>query len=246
VFVDDNPVELAEVSLALPAVRCVAFPVGDDALPRFCHDLSRLFARSTITPEDRERTTLYRRRLEGMAPSTLEGADLSRFLQDLGMKLTIHDRSRGDRTRALQLINKTNQFNLNGIRVSDEELERILSAGGRLYGASLADRTGDHGEILACLIDGGVISALVMSCRVFQRRVEYAFLAWLAGQPHPPTALRWAHTPRNEPFAQFVRELAGSVNGDGLVPLDLPWIRQSYASDERLFSLDLPQLVPAG
>jgi FkbH-like protein len=212
VFVDNNPVELAEVSLALPAVRCVLFPQQAEGLTAFLSELASLFGRHEVTAEDRDRTELYRRRLEGLMPIALSGADISRYLSDLGMTLTLHDRSHGDRTRAVQLINKTNQFNLNGRRVTEQEVTAVLDAGGRLYSASLSDRSGNHGEILSCLVGAdGVITAFVMSCRVFQRRAEHAFLAWLASQPHPPVGMNWATTPRNEPFAQFLRELTGAA-----------------------------------
>lgn len=237
VFVDDNPVEVAEVSLALPDVRCVTFPQHDDELVAFLDDLASLFPHREITAEDRGRTDLYRRRLEGFVAADLQGADLTRFLQDLKMTLTIHDRGRGDRTRALQLINKTNQFNLNGRRLTDEQLRANLDAGGRLFGATLADRTGDHGEILACLVaQDGTIESFVMSCRVFQRRVEYAFLAWLMAQPNPPTGLQWASTPRNAPFQQFLREVAGA-NGAGLVRLDPAAVGARYVGDLALFTV---------
>jgi FkbH-like protein len=209
VFVDDNPVELAEVALALPAVQCVAFPKAD-GLPAMLSELATLFHRETVTDEDRERTALYRRRLEGLVPSELRGADISAFLRDLGMTLVIHDRSQGDRKRAVQLINKTNQFNLNGRRVTDQEVSTVLASGGRLYTAALNDRTGAHGEILSCLVDkDGLIVSFVMSCRVFQRRVEHAFLAWLVSQPDPPSAMSWVSTARNEPFARFLEEVRG-------------------------------------
>ena len=239
VFVDDNPVELAEVSLALPQVRCMTFPQHDEDLAAFLGELASLNQRREITAEDRERTEMYRRRLEGMVPSDLQGADLTRFLQDLKMTLTIHDRVRGDRTRAVQLINKTNQFNLNGCRVSDDDVRVILDAGGHLFGATLDDRTGSHGEILACLVaQDRTITSFVMSCRVFQRRVEYAFLAWLAAQPHPPIGLRWASTPRNAPFLQFLREITGPPNGDGLIPLDPTTVTACCARDLELFAID--------
>jgi FkbH-like protein len=238
VFVDDNPVELAEVALALPDVRCLAFPPHDNAFPGFLDEVARLFPHRQLTAEDRERTELYRRRLEGMVPSELHGADLTRFLQELQMTLTIHNRGRGDRSRAVQLINKTNQFNLNGRRVSDEEVRAMLDAGGRLFSAALADRTGTQGEILACLVTSdGAITSLVMSCRVFQRRVEYAFLAWLATQPSPPGGARWASTPRNTPFRQFLSEVAGPLNGDGFVALDPAGIARRYARDLDLFTV---------
>jgi FkbH-like protein len=239
VFVDDNVVELTEVSLALPMVRCLTFPRNADGLVGFLSELASLFARREVTAEDRERTELYRRRLEGLAPSELSGADITSFLKDLSMTLTLHDRSQGDRTRAVQLINKTNQFNLNGRRVTDPEIAAVLAAGGRLYTASLSDRSGNHGEILSCLVGpDGVITALVMSCRVFQRRVEHGFLAWLAGQPEPPVGMTWASTPRNEPFAQFLKELTGEkAPSEGRVNIVSDDIRERFASDIDLFKI---------
>ena len=157
------------------------------------------------------------------------------------MTLTIHDRARGDRARAVQLINKTNQFNLNGRRLTDEQVRATLDAGGRLFGATLADRTGDHGEILACLVaPDGTIESLVMSCRVFQRRVEYAFLAWLVAQPNPPTGFRWASTARNAPFQQFLSQVAGPLNGAGVVRLEPASVAARHASDVALFALHQP------
>ena len=238
VFVDDNPVELAEVSQVLPAVHCLAFPRQDGDLATFLDDLAALFPHRDVTAEDRARTELYRRRVEGMAPSDLAGADLTHFLRDLRMTLTIHDRSEGERGRAVQLINKTNQFNLNGSRVTDDEVAGVLRNGGRLLSASLRDRSGDQGEILACLVTAdGAITALVLSCRVFQRRVEYAFLAWLVTQPSPPRGFHWASTPRNAPFQQFLGDVAGPVNGPGFVHLDPATVAVRYAPDLELFSI---------
>jgi FkbH-like protein len=238
VFVDDNPLELAEVSLQLPVVRSMTYPQHDNDLAAFLEELGSLFRHCDITAEDRERTELYRRRIEGMVPSDISGADLTRFLQDLKMTLTIHDRGRGDRTRVVQLINKTNQFNLNGRRVTDEQVRAIVDGGGRLYSATLADRTGNHGEILACLVAAdGTVTSFVLSCRVFQRRVEYAFLAWLAAQPSPPRGLQWASTPRNTPFQQFLCEIAGPPNGAGFVRLDPGTVVARHAGDVALFAL---------
>jgi len=205
VFVDDNPVELEEVRRALPEVKVIPFPTRDDGLPALLNHLSSRFARPDLTNEDRDRTAMYRRRLEGMAPTDATGADLSEFLSGLGMRLQVHDRTQGDRTRAVQLINKTNQFNANGRRWTDDEVGAVLRAGGRLYGATLSDRTGSHGEVIACLVDGeGTVTAFVMSCRVFQRRAEHAFLGALIRAGRAPVRLLFSRTERNEPFATFL------------------------------------------
>jgi FkbH-like protein len=243
VFVDDNPIELAEVELELPQVKRVAFPGSAAELPKMLSQLSGLFAREAITEEDRARTSLYRQRLAGLAPREAQGADLTKFLRDLRMTLTVHDRSSGSRSRALQLINKTNQFNLNGRRLTEEQLEAALTAGGRLYTASLSDRTGSHGEILACLMDAnGVITSLVMSCRTFQRRVEYAFLAWLASGPHRPTSLDYLETERNRPMRQFLDDFGGRPPVP-LMPFDAAEFVRRHGSDLSLFEIEEPASV---
>ncbi|MGH7624868.1 MAG: HAD-IIIC family phosphatase [Gemmatimonadaceae bacterium] len=244
VFVDDNPIEIEEVSAALPDITAVRFPPRDDTLPVFFADVAALFRRPVITAEDTERTAMYRRRLDGMVPVQGDGADLTGFLRGLGMSLTIHDRSSGDRTRAVQLINKTNQFNLNGRRVTDDEVGAMLSAGGRLYTSMLEDRTGSHGEILSCLIDrDGVIRSLVMSCRVFQRRVEYAFFLWLAGQASAPHALEFARTARNEPITQFFQEPGFEDDAHGIVRIDWNAFARSHSDVPGLFTLATPALA---
>ena len=211
VFVDDNPVEIAEVGRALPTVRLVDFPSSVSGLPELLTALARMFHRETVTAEDQDRTEMYRRRLAGMVPKDAEGSDLTDFLRELGMTLTIRDRTDGGRDRAVQLINKTNQFNLNGLRRSDREVAELLSAGGRLYTAALSDKHGDHGEVLAFLIDAeGIVRSFVMSCRVFQRRVEHAFLAWLAARRSEPVRFEFVETERNEPIRRFLRDPAFS------------------------------------
>ncbi len=238
-FVDDNPVELAEVGQRLPSVHCVPFPAGEDELPPFFDRLASLFARPQITDEDRSRTELYRRRLKGMAPENTKGADLTAFLRGLEMVLTVSDHSRGNRQRAVQLINKTNQFNLNGRRLEDDEVAEVLEGGGCLFTAHLADHYGSHGEILACLIDGeGIVRSLVMSCRVLERRVEHAFLAWLAGQPQPPRALDFRPTERNEPLRRFLDDPAFDGTESGLTRLDVRRFASDHADDLNLFRVE--------
>lgn len=241
VFVDDNPVELAEVAASLPAVRRVPFPAATEQHVTMFAELSRHFAREVVTSEDRDRTELYRRRVEGMAPSELRGADLTAFLRELEMQIEIRDRSRGDRERAVQLINKTNQFNLNGRRVTDDEVARILDSGGRLYAVSASDRTGSHGEILACLVDStGSVVSLVMSCRVFQRRIEHAFIAWLARSTSQPLRFAFEGTPRNEPMAHFLADRAFKAGADGTFGLDGARFVEDHSASLELFRVVAP------
>jgi FkbH-like protein len=214
VFVDDNVVELAEVASAAPGVTCQAFPAKDEDLPAFLDRLALLFDRRSVTVEDTERTEMYRRRAATHPPT--DGAGLMNFLKGLDMLLTMFDRTNDDWTRAHQLINKTNQFNLNGRRMDASQVATVLAEGGRMFTATLDDRTGSHGEIIACLVDrDGRVHALVMSCRVFQRRVEYAFLLWLLGHwQGPALTFAFSATERNEPFRNFVADPAFADSGE--------------------------------
>jgi FkbH-like protein len=240
VFVDDNPIELAEVGAVLSEVKCMQFPTHDDHLAQFLKELASLFARRAISNEDRERTKMYRRRLEtGKLLSVKgEGGDLTDFLAKLQMELTIFDRSVGDHERAIQLINKTNQFNLNGNRITDDEVAAVLASGGQLYTAKLDDRTGSHGEILSCLIDDkGVIVSFVLSCRVFQRQVENAFICWLVRRLGSQIIkLAYLATPRNTPIREFLKDASFSINDEGAT-LDCFQFINNHKAKLELFAL---------
>lgn len=239
VFVDDNSIELAEVCASLPQVRCLEFPPDDDQFVRFLWELSHLFGSLGLSKEDRQRTEMYRRYLQTreLSSDAESSGKLEDFLLKLRMKLTIFDRSSGQYERALQLINKTNQFNLNGNRLSETELLEILESGGRLYTAKLEDRTGGHGEILACLInrEHRVVS-FVLSCRVFQRHVEKVFVSWLVNQLGSEIKFAYMPTPRNTPFREFVEGAAFFEENEWKV-LDGGRFVSQCASHSNLFEL---------
>ena len=236
VFIDDNPVELAEVASTVEGIRCEAFPTRDEDLSTFLDRLAVLFDRRSVTVEDAERTEMYRRRVAAHPPT--KGAGLMDFLKDLKMVLTMRDRSETDWKRAHQLINKTNQFNLNGCRVDESHVASVLTEGGRMYTAMLDDRTGSHGEIMACLVDRyGKVQAMVMSCRVFQRRVEYAFLLWLVVHwQGPALSFAFSATERNEPFHNFLADSAFADGGECWL-LDVAVFTDAHAADLSLFTI---------
>jgi FkbH-like protein len=240
VFVDDNPVEIAEVGRALPSVECLQFQGDPVKLPQLLERLVELFGKASVTDEDARRTQLYRLRAGSVLPSAASGADLSEFLRSLTMKLTIRERGVADSTRCLQLINKTNQFNINGRRLTEAELHSMLAQGGRLVGATLEDRNGSHGEVIACLVSpDGIIESFVMSCRVFERRAEYAFSAWLSRQPYAPRSIRYQRTERNEPVRIYLEKLRIEAN-DGLLPFDFGRVGPTEADALQLFDVVEP------
>ena len=130
------------------------------------------------------------------------------------MNLTIKKKSAKNFDRAIQLINKTNQFNLNGIRLSKKKILKIISNKGNLITGSYKDNASDYGEIIAILIDkNGKVLSFVMSCRVFQRKIEHAFIFDIVKRNFKINELNYIKTDKNEPIRNFIfNDLNGFID----------------------------------
>ena len=214
VFIDDNPVEIAEVSSNLQNLTCLQFTSEPELFEIFIKGLKSLFTFKSLTNEDKSRTKLYKKMLKSKKKIHSDkgydqNVDLDKFLKSLKMKLHIRTCTHLDSQRPSQLINKTNQFNMNGIRRNNDEIITTIKDGGQLLSAELVDNTGTHGEVIAILIDNcGNVLSFVMSCRVFQRKVEKAFLYAVINYLNIDLNFKWNRTERNEPFEKFVREIS--------------------------------------
>ena len=176
VFIDDNPFERDLVRSELPMV---AVPEVTDDPTTYARTLADAgyFEAVAITSEDRARSGQYqsnRRRDQLKASAT----DLDSYLRNLEMRLMWRRFDRVGLTRTVQLINKTNQFNLTTRRYSEAEVLAVMGDG-RAFGAQLRliDRFGDNGIIaivIGRLLDGEdvLIDTWLMSCRVLGRQVE--------------------------------------------------------------------------
>ena len=206
VFIDDNPLEINEVQNALPEVTCILFTTNKENFVNIFKHLSSLFPNLNPTEEDRNRTKLYKSMKQSIEVIEGQSSDVSSFLQSLEMKILLSKKTIKNNKRAVQLINKTNQFNLNGIRRDIEEVNTMLDNGGSLFTASLSDINGEHGEILSLLVDNNnKVKSFVMSCRVFQRKIEFLFLSVLLESFFDKIELNYIETNRNSPMKMFLK-----------------------------------------
>jgi FkbH-like protein len=95
--------------------------------------------------------------------------------------MTIREPTDADIDRVIELINRTNQFNLTGSRVTRRQIQDwIVSDEARLLVADAGDRFGSMGTIAALLVarsdDRLEIPVFVLSCRVFGYGMEFAIL----------------------------------------------------------------------
>jgi len=213
VFVDDSPMEVAEVQAAFPDMECIVFPTGDDRAiwDLFLH-LRRLFGKSAVTEEDRLRAGSIR---QGQAWKETENAPSDRadtFLKSAEARITFRTKAAAD-GRAFELLNKTNQFNLNGKRFTEAEWRNLLEDSGTfLITVSYEDKFGPLGKI-AVIIGRTVerqvrVNSWVMSCRAFSRRIEFQCLRHLFDVfKAEEIVFDYEMTPRNTPVREFLATL---------------------------------------
>ena len=227
VFVDDSTMELAEVQAAFPEMECLAFSRDD---PEKAWDLlvglRDRFGTSDLTREDSLRVESLRSRA-AFEVGKESAANADAFLRDAQAEIVFAtDKSRDP--RPFELINKTNQFNLNGARLTEAEWAEVLANHGRfMVKATYNDRYGPLGEIavLVGTIDDGRVSVhhWVMSCRAFSRRIEHRCLQYLFQRfEASDVLLHFKPTPRNGPIHEFLAALLGSEpSGDVHLPRSL-------------------------
>jgi FkbH-like protein len=227
VFVDDSPHELAEVKAAFPEMECILFPKAapQDAFAMF-YRLRELFGKHAVLDEDRLRLNSIRNAAELAERSASSSvSDQSEFLRGLHgvVRFTIDPPPQEERT--LQLVNKTNQFNLNGLRRTQSEWDAMRAADGAfVMSIAYEDRLGPLGTIgvIQGAKTGGrvTVDTWVLSCRAFSRLIEHQTLAFLFDElGADEVAFAYAPTPKNALTGSFLADFVGPVAaGDVVLP----------------------------
>jgi FkbH-like protein len=218
IFVDDSPLELAEAAASHPGLECLLFPTKDYSLGlKLLERLNDLCGKETVTEEDALRLESLRSNAS-FASLTRQGeeANPDAFLAGLDAHISL-DFGAAEDPRVLELINKTNQFNLNGARYSEAEWrERILTGAVQVAAISYQDKFGPLGRIavLAGTLNGDTLEVFswVLSCRAFSRRIEHHVLSTLF-QTFGVAEMQFDFlaTAKNGPLRDFFASLIGST-----------------------------------
>ncbi len=175
VFIDDSPHERALVRRILPDVAVPEMP-ADPAAWVEALDRGHFFQAVTVGADDLRRTADYRASAQRQALAA-SARSVEEFLDSLQMSAAAAPITSATLGRSVQLINRSNQFNLRTRRYSPAHVATLLTDGDWLtLAVTLSDRLGDSGLIAVVL---GQIRGLelfvdtwVMSCRVLKRTVE--------------------------------------------------------------------------
>jgi len=241
VFIDDNPIELEEAKNQLKNLCCLQFPAKDEDFPSFIDRLQKYFSLEDITEDDKKRTELYKIRYESSVINKEDGADLTEYLLSLDMHLSIDKCNAKNYQRSLQLINKTNQFNLNGMRLTDSEIIKLMNDKHTLYSFSLSDKFGNHGQIACAILSkSNEIEYFVMSCRVFQRQIEYAIIYWIIETLKISSiGFNFQKTSKNVPFQLMLNNNLFTIDDKNVLQLDTRLYEKEYDGVLKLFVVDV-------
>jgi len=177
-IIDDSDFERAEVKSQLPQVRCYDENHMDKIISKSEFDVP-------ITSASRRRLSTYKENIQREKAQATFSDNYKSFLISCKMKMRIFiPKSSSEKSRCIELIQRSNQLNLSTQRYSKIEFYNLLSSSDTINIAfDCADKFGDYGivgyatiktkEKVATLVD------FVLSCRVAQKRVESTFFQWL-------------------------------------------------------------------
>jgi len=215
ILVDDSAMELAEVAAAHPGVHCIQFPKGDYAagLAMF-RQIRDLCGRERISQEDGLRLESIRKGAE-FRRLLEDGSVPEDFLAQADASVTFDFCPAPEDGRVLELVNKTNQFNLNGLRRTEADWSSLNRHPDSVVAVlSYKDKFGPLGKI--AVLEGrrnGTtigVNTWVMSCRAFSRRVEHQCLRTLFDRfGLSEITLDFAATAKNGPLQDFLQALTG-------------------------------------
>lgn len=208
VFFDDNPVERAQVSQTHPEVLVVDLPKNPRLYRETLENLN-VFDVLSLTKEDMARGEMYAgKRKRAELETSMDS--IEDFLRTLDLKVRVKPVNDFDTPRVVQLIGKTNQFNLTTRRYTDAEVKQFREEDTSIvYSMAVTDKFGDEGVVGVAIVkkkdDDWWIDNMLMSCRVIGRSVETALLAKIVKDARAEGASRiigeYIPTKKNPPAA---------------------------------------------
>ena len=241
VFVDDSKIEVHSVKTEFPEIETVLLDSKFPEKYSSCVLRPRYFESVKLTREDISRKG-SQLTSNTKKPTDIGSYDHMQTLKDLNAVATIGRPTSDQLERVLQLVNKTNQFNLNGVRRTPPEIKRLADdADSLVLVGEFKDDLTNYG--LTTVIGGRFekqtfkIEIWVMSCRTFDRYLEHAMLLALrdeiANKSNSDFCLDFKRTARNDYFVatgsglglftQPIEDGICQVDGKKMViPIEMP------------------------
>ena len=258
VFIDDSPLECAEVRAHLPQVLTLQLPIADrmsgsdpaNSPGDMGSFLQHVWAldRARVTFEDRQRAEAYAQEvLRGEVRQ--QAVSLEQFLAELNLQLRFVPLDDENLERASQLTQRTNQFNFTTRRRTVEELKQwSLHPQHHAFLVDASDKFGQYGLVGLALyrVSGDTlqVDTLLLSCRALGRRIEYRMLAELsrcaASFACVQVEVQLIETEKNQPAQDLLRHILGDFRDKSYAHWE-----ESASEQAAVFRMSVAQLDAA-
>ncbi|MFC1505217.1 HAD-IIIC family phosphatase [Thermodesulfobacteriota bacterium] len=215
IFIDDSPVEIAEINAGCQGVFSIQMPDKKMDLRLFFEHIWA-FDHLKVTTEDKQRTSFYQSDKKRESFLT-DAGNFSKFINGLNLKIDIFDVNQERIPRASQMTQRVNQFNLTTIRRTESEIEKILLTDGMsCHGVNVSDKFGDYGFVGLIITKRKekvlFVDTLLLSCRALGRGVEHRMISFIGKMAMEEDLeyimLKYVATKKNIPIRDFLKSIA--------------------------------------
>jgi len=193
IFMDDSDAELQEMQQRLGLTCYKANPADPLKNIEILQSITALKTLS-LSLEDTKKTLLYKEEQVRKNQGTLL-ASKKEFIASLQTQITLSCNNLARLDRIVQLVNKTNQFNLTTKRYDLTQIKELMQKG-CVYDFSVRDRFGDMGLVGVVIIKDENIDTFLLSCRVLGRGIEERILGFLT-HLHPNITASYIKSEQN-------------------------------------------------
>ena len=179
VFIDDVKAERELIKYSLPEVIVLDFPDEPYLLTKhFIKEFQKVFSIERLTKDDENKTRQYKAKM--MADDYKNSfSSVDEFIKNLEMKISFENINNDNSSRIIELINKSNQFNLTTKRYTIAEIESIKNSS-FIYAVRVEDKFDNLGIVGVAIVRTNneipEIDTFLLSCRVIGRKIEHDFL----------------------------------------------------------------------
>jgi acyl carrier protein len=221
IFIDDSPIECAEVFSSLPQVMTFQFFDNIDELKYLLKNIWTL-DKNRVGKEDKYRTEMYRQNIQRNKLKTAV-TSFNSFIEDLQVHTQILSADIDYIPRIIQMLARINQFNLTLKKYSIPELQKLINSKDHFcYVINVSDKFGDYGTVGVLILkrEGKrlTLDTFLISCRALGRGIEATMLyhaAKIAIQNNcHEIALYGVPSGRNIPalnFFNIIRKLSNDI-----------------------------------
>lgn len=205
VFIDDNPFERSQVSEIVEKITCID--------PRELIEYTKSSRFDVIVNEDSIKRRSTYKMLEQMKQEEEEWAgDIDNFLLSCKLEVTLQKPTSSTIDRCFELLQRTNQLNASGRRLTRNEVEKIVSFPEDYMSIVInaKDKFGNYGVVGFIIVEikNKKVSDFVMSCRVANRKIEPSVIDYISEKYFGGSiSMVYVPTSKNTPMRQIITDL---------------------------------------